>query len=192
MDNYYTGQLHFAFQPDLAEQFGAIVGKNQFSVNLTGKKYDDLLPEDKTKVDELYREYQSDEKKNVFKAYDVFFNIVNTYIDRIKSTANDIEKYSELFNDTSTLYTDQINSLQQSRIEIMGLKSLELNSETPNVDKIAEYDNELLKIDEEYKNLSQKASIQTTRSLSEKGESMVKRSMKDNRSFDVMSTAYLD
>ena len=138
--DYYTGQLIFSLQPELAATFGAIIGKDQFSLNKFGHKYTDLSEEDKAIVDELYKNYSLKEKDAAFKAYDVYYNLVQTYKNDINKTSEKLEEYSKLFS--GELHGDMVDFDSQIKKREDQI-NLEKEKENPNNDIISKLQSEI-------------------------------------------------
>lgn len=178
--NYYTGQLNFALMPEIARTFGAIVGKNQFSLYKFGKKYDELSDDDKKIADELYAKYSPNEKNAAFRAYDIYYNLTQTFKDDINETSSKLEEYTKLFS--GELFGQQISeSIDEGIKNRESLIEIERKLETPDENKIAKLQNEIsnLKL--------QKIMSMMSRSLSSKGREILDRTQEAPQAVDYMN-----
>lgn len=189
--SYYIGQLNFALQPKLAEVFGAIVGKDQFSLNKTGKKYNELIDSDKAIIDELYAEYNKQEKKDVFKAYDIFYNLTKMYHDDLNNTARKLFDYTKLFAGGQTVFD---NTIFQKRIELESINSdldNELKNEIKDEEKIKILNERKTQLEKEISEIENYAEIQTSRSLTQSSQDILQRSFK-SIPFEIASVNYIN
>ena len=179
-NDYYYGQMQFSLNPELAKIYGAIIGVNNFSKELYGKKYNELTVDEKRKVDELYDEYtKSNEKDQAYKAYDIFRNISERFSKKINDTAEGIFRYTSLFEGGNTEYS-RLKKIYEYNIRIAE-EELENAKNNSDLDKIPSAEQKLSQAKEDLLRLNNSISIQTTRRIGHEGQGILNRTEDKSR-----------
>ena len=173
-NDYYYGQMNFLLQPDLAAIYGAPVGLDNFSKDKFGKLYNELTSEEKSIVDRDFGEYTKlDERNKAYRAYDIFYNISERFSKKIAETAEKIAEYTSLFDEGNTEYSKR-SIIITKELEYT-LSQLEKAKSESDLDKIPVLEQKASRLQLELDSLNKSKSIQTSRALSSKGQSILKR-----------------
>ena len=97
-NDYYTGQILFAFNPELNKAFGTSLGKHAFTLLNYNKKYEDLTNEEREIVDQEFITYTTTSEKDlVYRNYDVYWRLNNNLHKDIKESASKAFTKDKLF-----------------------------------------------------------------------------------------------
>lgn len=129
-NDYYTGQLLFAANPQLVNNFVSGFGIHNFTKYKYGKDYNTLTSDEKAKVDAEYKEYSaSQEKSKVLTAYNIFTQMQEKMIPSIIDVAQRVKNSSGVYLAETTqyklLYEQTNQTIEKKRNELdTALKAL--------------------------------------------------------------------
>lgn len=188
-NDYYTGQILFALNPELNSQFGTSVGKHAFTKINYNKRYEDLTDAEKEIVDAEFNEYtKSKEKELVYKNYDLFWRMENLLHKDIKSTATTETEYNKLFDGGETEYSKQMSELLKEKARLLQEVQEEAMKETPDEAKIKSLTEAQIKNNRQINELENYlTSLRTIRALSEDSEKIWLRTETDILGDELMS-----
>lgn len=114
-NDFYTGQLLFAANPQLVNNFVSGFGIHNFTKYKYNKNYDTLTADEKAKVDSEYADYSSKQEKNkVLTAYNIFTQMQEKLTPTIIDVAQRIKDSSGVYLAETTQYKliyEQVNKL---------------------------------------------------------------------------------
>ena len=97
-NDYYVGQILFAFNPELNKTFGTSLGKHAFTLLNYNKKYEDLTEAEREIIDAEYNTYTTTtEKELIYRNYETYWQLNNNLHKDIKSASIDAVSRNTLF-----------------------------------------------------------------------------------------------